>query len=89
MAPSDAELKAIFASFDADGSGRIDLDELTAALAKGGKKMSRSEVENIVKLVDKNNDGEVSARWNSLRPPPGGGRHSYLHEPPFDHADRL
>ena len=44
MAPSDAELKAIFASFDADGSGRIDLDELTAALAKGGKKMSRSEV---------------------------------------------
>ena len=62
MAPSDAELKAIFASFDADGSGRIDLDELTAALAKGGKKMSRSEVENIVKLVDKNNDGEVSAR---------------------------
>jgi hypothetical protein len=89
MAPSDAELKAIFTSFDADGSGRIDLDELTAALAKGGKKMSRSEVENIVKLVDKNNDGEVSARWNSLRPPPGGGCHSYLHEPPFDHADRL
>lgn len=59
MAPSDAELKAIFTSFDADGSGRIDLDELTAALAKGGKKMSRSEVENIVKLVDKNHDGEI------------------------------
>lgn len=35
------------------------MDELVAALAKGGKKLSRSEVEDIVKLVDKNNDGEV------------------------------
>ena len=61
MAPSDAELKAIFAAFDTDGSGKIDLDELVAALAKGGKKLTKTQVEEIVKLVDKNNDGEVCA----------------------------
>lgn len=54
--PSDAELKAIFNAFDADGSGKIDMDELTQALAKGGKTMSKQQVEDIVKQVDKNNE---------------------------------
>ena len=52
--PSDAELKAIFNAFD--GSGKIDMDELTQALAKGGKTMSKQQVEDIVKQVDKNNE---------------------------------
>ena len=55
MAPTDAELKRIFRTFDKDGSGKIDMDELAAALAKGGKELSKEELENIVKLVDKNN----------------------------------
>ena len=62
MAPSDAELYQIFQMYDKDGSGKIDLDELAAALSQGGKEMSRAEVENIVKLVDKNNVSEASSR---------------------------
>lgn len=55
MVSTDTELRKIFNAYDKDGSGKIDIDELTAALAQGGKAMSRAEVENIVKLVDKNN----------------------------------
>ena len=59
MAPSDLQLKEIFSAYDADGSGKISVEELTAALAKAGKKMSKQEVANIVRQVDKNNDGEI------------------------------
>ena len=55
MVSTDTELRKIFNAYDKDGSGKIDIDELTTALAQGGKAMSRAEVENIVKLVDKNN----------------------------------
>jgi hypothetical protein len=55
----EAELAAIFSAFDADGSGKIDADEMVEALARAGKPMERDEVEKIVKTVDKNNDGEI------------------------------
>lgn len=51
---------ALFKEFDADGSGQIDLDELTAALAKGGKQLDRAECEKILKEVDTDGDGKVS-----------------------------
>ena len=54
--PSDAELKAIFNAFDADGSGKIDMDELTLALAMGGMTISKLLVDDIVKQVDKTNE---------------------------------
>ena len=60
MAPSDQQLKAIFKAYDADGSGKITVEELATALnKKGGKNLSRAKVEEIVRLVDKNNDGEI------------------------------
>ena len=55
MAPTDAELKKLFEAYDKDGSGTIDYDELAAALARGGKQLSKEDIEGIVKLVDKNN----------------------------------
>ena len=60
MAPTDAQLKKIFAEYDLDGSGKISIEELNAALSRSGKRMSKAEVANMVKLMDKNNDGEDS-----------------------------
>ena len=37
MAPTDEELKKIFETYDKDGSGKIDIDELGAALAQLGR----------------------------------------------------
>ena len=51
---------ALFKEFDTDGSGQIDLDELAAALAKGGKKLDRAECEKILKEVDTDGDGKIS-----------------------------
>ena len=59
MAPTDAQLRKIFAAFDTDGSGKIDMTELRLALGKAGKKSSPEEVKKIVDLVDKDNDGEI------------------------------
>ena len=56
---TDAELKAIFTAFDTSGDGFISMDELEAALIKGGKKVTKADVKKIVDLVDKNNDNQV------------------------------
>ena len=58
--PTSAQLEALFMAFDADGSGYIDLDELMAALQRGGKRMSREEAADILAQVDINQDGVVS-----------------------------
>ena len=58
--PSKATLVAIFAEFDTDGSGFIDLDELQAALAKGGKSVTREQCADILSKVDANSDGQIS-----------------------------
>ena len=55
---SAAHLKGIFASFDSDGDGSITLDELKAALVKGGKKADTAA--EIMKQVDTNNDNAIS-----------------------------
>ena len=60
MAPSAAELKAIFNKFDADSSGSISLEELKAALSMGGKSATDEEVEEALAQVDTNDDKEIS-----------------------------
>ena len=57
--PSDAQLKALFTSFDTSGDGFIDKAELTAALQKGGKKVTQEDVDEMIKAVDKNADNQV------------------------------
>jgi len=57
--PTDAELKALFVAFDADGSGKINVTELQAALAKGGKNVSPDECVDIILKVDQNADDEI------------------------------
>jgi len=53
---SQEKLKAAFKMFDKDGSGTISKDEIKEAL--GG--LDEKIVEDIIKEVDSNNDGEIS-----------------------------
>jgi len=57
--PRDPKIEAIFKQFDTDGSGAIDLDELQAALSKGGKSLARAEAADLLARVDTNKDGKL------------------------------
>ena len=59
-APSESDLKAIFASFDSDNSGFIDVHELQAALEQRGKSVSLDECKAIMRQVDANSDDKLS-----------------------------
>ena len=64
-APASSALQAAFEEIDTDGSGYIDFDELFSALTnvcegKSCQYVSRQEVEAIFKLVDTNQDGQIS-----------------------------
>jgi hypothetical protein len=58
--PSQAQLQALFAAFDVDGSGFIDREELHAALNNGGKVVTPEDCADILAQVDTNNDGVIS-----------------------------
>ena len=56
----DARLKVIFNQFDPDKSGTISADKILLAMTKLGKKLSRSEVREILaKHGGTNGDGAV------------------------------
>ena len=55
--PSRAEARRIFTLLDKDGSGFIDLEELQAGLAKGGKAASLAECRQILSKVAAESDG--------------------------------
>lgn len=56
--PSSGSLRALFNSFDTDGSGSLSVDDLAAALEQGGK--SVEDVAAVLTELDTNNDGVVS-----------------------------
>lgn len=56
--PSEGEVKSLFNSIDKDHDGKLDVDELTEALAKIG--VSEGDVKRMIAAADKNNDGKLS-----------------------------
>lgn len=56
----DEGLKKVFAAFDTDGSGEISIEELSAALEKGGKSIEPDELMDIVLKIDKDSNGQIS-----------------------------
>ena len=57
---TNAGLTKMFVSLDADGSGKIDDDEMRAAILKTyGQGLPDSIVEDMMKAADTDNDGEV------------------------------
>lgn len=57
---SDETVASIFAEFDADNSGFIDVGELQAALASAGQSVSTEECKVVFQGINKNRDGKVS-----------------------------
>lgn len=53
---SEEKLRASFKTFDKDGNGTISADEVKAVL---GTQLSDEAVDNIIKQVDENDDGEI------------------------------
>ena len=59
-ASSDEHLRALFATFDADGSGTLDAEELLAILTRGAGGLSLEDAKEIVNDFDDNKDGVLS-----------------------------
>ena len=59
MAPTDAQLVALFEKFDTSGDGFLSEVELEAALQQAGKKSTSEEVAFMLSRVDKNADGKL------------------------------
>ena len=59
--PQREELRAAFAVFDADGSGRLSAEELVGVLTRpgGGKPVDEAEARAFVAKHDRNGDGEL------------------------------
>eukprot|EP01119_Soliformovum_irregulare_P010536 TRINITY_DN259_c4_g1_i7.p1 TRINITY_DN259_c4_g1~~TRINITY_DN259_c4_g1_i7.p1 ORF type:complete len:600 (+),score=296.33 TRINITY_DN259_c4_g1_i7:202-1800(+) len=53
------QMQTIFQVVDADGSGYIDVDEMSAAMLQIGKELSREEVEEIMKKLDDDGNGRI------------------------------
>ena len=53
------QIDQVFDEIDADGSGEIDADELKLALEKMGIKLTKKNVETMIRVVDDNGDGVV------------------------------
>ena len=60
MPTTQSQLRDVFDRFDTDKSGFIDLDELHAALATGGKRVTREETVKILADVDTNHDAKIT-----------------------------
>ena len=59
--PQREELRAAFAVFDADGSGRLSAEELVGVLTRpgGGQPVDEAEARAFVAKHDRNGDGEL------------------------------
>ena len=57
-------MRAVFASFDADGSSKITVDELSAAMEKLGTPMPRDKVASMIREVDQ--DGSASVDFEEF-----------------------
>mmetsp|Transcript_9941 Transcript_9941/g.15946 ORF Transcript_9941/g.15946 Transcript_9941/m.15946 type:complete len:175 (-) Transcript_9941:262-786(-) len=55
----DEELKQAFKVFDRDGNGSIDADELAKIMAALGEKLSKQDIEFMIKSVDIDGDATI------------------------------
>ena len=60
------DLIQAFKKFDKDGNGYLEQKEFQSILTNYGEKLSQSELDEIMKLVDVNHDGKLSYTGNSL-----------------------
>ena len=53
------QLREAFNLFDRDGSGAIDSDEIKGIMRKLGERLTDEEVEEIVREIDLDGDGQI------------------------------
>jgi Ca2+-binding EF-hand superfamily protein len=58
-APSEAEIKECFDTFDADGSGAIDKKEIKEVCKALGVDASGAEIDELIKQADADGDGKI------------------------------
>ena len=54
------ELQVAFRQFDQDGSGYIQASELESIMHKMGRRVSKAEIDALVKSLDTSGDGKIS-----------------------------
>ena len=57
--PTTEQIRAAFAVFDEDNSGKLEVGELRSLLMRGNSKLTPLAVAEIIKRADKNGDGVV------------------------------
>ena len=57
---SQDELRKAFRQFDQDGSGYIQADELENIMQKMGRRVKKSEIDELVRSLDTSGDGKIS-----------------------------
>lgn len=58
-APSEHDIKECFDTFDADGSGAIDKDEIKKVCEALGVDASGAEIDELIKQADSDGDGKI------------------------------
>uniref|UniRef100_A0A0C3TVW4 EF-hand domain-containing protein n=1 Tax=Guillardia theta (strain CCMP2712) TaxID=905079 RepID=A0A0C3TVW4_GUITC len=53
-------MRLVFLSVDKDASGTVEKKELIDHMERLDKQLSRAEIENLVKFIDKDGDGELT-----------------------------
>ncbi|CAF1277253.1 unnamed protein product [Didymodactylos carnosus] len=53
------ELQNTFRNFDSDGSGYIQASELETIMSRLGKRMKKSEIDQMIKSLDTTGDGQI------------------------------
>lgn len=62
--PMEEVLKKAFKKFDKNGDGFIESKEFEEILLNYGEVMTKSEIEEVIKLADLNNDGKIVYNGN-------------------------
>ena len=57
---SEDELVEAFKVFDRDGDGSVSVDELMTIMTMLGERLTREEVETMIRDADKDEDGELN-----------------------------
>jgi len=63
---NEEELKNAFKVFDKDGSGTISAIELRAVLQHLGENLTDDDLDEMLKMADKNGDGNIDCGLSSL-----------------------
>ena len=57
---AEVSLREAFREFDKDGKGTVTASELRQVMAESGQSMTETEINDLMKQVDKNSDGKIN-----------------------------